>query len=140
LFASLDRILPQAVKGAILDPLAQHVAASVPYPGRNLADTAAPLHRAIGKASKFSTPGRGLPGMFLNQPGGYASAANAANPMGPMRGRFADLRGIHSQTHGGYASDGDRRPVMVREVHRTYTDATVQRLRNALMGMIEDRA
>jgi hypothetical protein len=80
--------------------------------------------------------------------GGYAGAA--ANPMGPMRGRFADLRGIHSQTHaGGYASDEDRRPVMVHETHRVYStdlplgrlfenapgvsDATVQRLRNALL-------
>jgi len=37
--------------------------------------------------------------------GGYARAA--ANPMGAMHERFADLRGIHSQTHaGGYASGG----------------------------------
>ena len=49
--------------------------------------------------------------------GGYAGVA--ANSMGPMRERFADLRGIHSQTHaGGYASDEDRRPVMVHETHR----------------------
>ena len=52
-------------------------------------------------------------------PDGYAGAA--ANPMGPMRERFSDLRGIHSQTHGGYASDEGRRPVMVRETHRVYT-------------------
>ena len=84
-------------------------------------------------------------------PGGYAGAA--ANPMGPMRERFSDLRSIHSQTHGGYASDEGRRPVMVHETHRVYTtdaplgrlfedalgvsDATVQRLRNALMGVME---
>ena len=56
-------------------------------------------------------------------------------------------------THGGYASDEGRRPVMVHETHRVYTtdaplgrlfedapgvsDATVQRLRNALMGVME---
>src|SRR6516165_7110692 len=83
--------------------------------------------------------------------GGYAGVA--ANPMGPMQERFADLRGIHSQTHGGDASDEGRRPVMVHETHRVYTtdaplgrlfedapgvsDATVQRLRNALMGVME---
>jgi hypothetical protein len=86
--------------------------------------------------------------------GGYAGAA--ANPMGPMHERFADLRGIHSQTHaGGYASDEDQRPVMVHETHRVYStdlplgrlfenapgvsDATVQRLRNALLGMMDSR-
>jgi hypothetical protein len=86
--------------------------------------------------------------------GGYAGVA--ANPMGPMQERFADLRGIHSQTHaGGYASDEDRRPVMVHETHRVYStdlplgrlfedapgvsDATVQRLRNALLGMMDSR-
>jgi len=131
------------------------------YLGREIADTAAPLYRAIGRASKFSTPGRGLPGMFVTEPGGYDSAG--ANSMGPMRKRFADLSGIHQQTHaasvygGGYdpAPQG-RKPVMVHEIHRTYTtdaplgrlfedspgvsDATVQRLRNALMGMMESRA
>jgi hypothetical protein len=75
--------------------------------------------------------------------------------MGPMHERFADLRGIHSQTHaGGYASDQGRQPVTVHEVHRPYlTDApmgrlfedapgvsegTISRLRNALMGLVED--
>ena len=83
-------------------------------------------------------------------------AGVAANPVGPMQERFADLRGIHSQTHaGGYASDEDRRPVMVHETHRVYStdlplgrlfedapgvsDATVQRLRNALLGMMDSR-
>jgi hypothetical protein len=86
--------------------------------------------------------------------GGYARGG--ANSMRPMRGRFADLRGIHSQTHaGGYAGDEGRRPVPVHETHRDYStdaplghlfqdapgvsDATVSRLRNALLGMFEDR-
>jgi hypothetical protein len=151
-------VLPQAVKGAILDPLARDIEASVPYPGRATADVAAPLYRAIGRASKFSAPGRGLPGMFMNEPGGYS----VANSMGPMRGRFADLSGIHQQTHGatayggGYnASSEGRRPVVVHEVHRTYStdapigrlfepasgvsEATVNRLRDALMGVVEGR-
>jgi hypothetical protein len=35
------------------------------------------------------------------QRGGYSPGA--ANPMGQLSGRFANLAGIHSQTHGGYA-------------------------------------
>jgi hypothetical protein len=37
--------------------------------------------------------------------GGYSFGAGPANPMGRMSLRFADLRGIHGQTHaaGGYA-------------------------------------
>jgi hypothetical protein len=68
-------VLPQAVKGAILDPPAKDVEASVPYPGRSLADTAAPLYRAINRVGgRASTPGRSLPGMFVNDGGGYVSA------------------------------------------------------------------
>jgi hypothetical protein len=36
-----------------------------------------------------------------NQAGGYS--LGAANPMGSLASRFANLAGIHSQTHGGYA-------------------------------------
>ena len=91
--------------------------------------------------------------------GGYGYARGGANPMGSMRGRFADLSGIHQQTHaasvygGGYdpAPQG-RQPVLVHE--RSYytdeppslfrdargvSDGAMQRLRNALMGMFDDR-
>jgi hypothetical protein len=98
-------------------------------------------------------------GMYQGTPeqyqvGGYGAAAN---PMGSMRGRFADLRGIHQQTHGGgYASDERRQPVLVHE--RSYytdqpprslghlfqdapgvKDSTISRLRNAMLGVFEDR-
>jgi hypothetical protein len=70
-----------AIKQGVGDPLAQDVAASFPYPGKKLADTAAPLYRAIGRASKFTAPGRGLPGMFVNQPGGYRGGYDPELPV-----------------------------------------------------------
>jgi hypothetical protein len=88
--------------------------------------------------------------------GGYASTA--ANSMGPMRERFSDLAGVHSQTHaGGYAaSDEGRPPVLVHE-RGYYTDrppsalghlfdwasgvseGTISRLHDALLGLMDDR-